>query len=123
MGREELKLKILNGSARLIAGQEQLEEKDVKLLIEGVMEHMMETGTELLHFDNLYVQVNFEEATILSFLIDDGQGRMLDLERFTTSFVDKIEQNRKKGLRRLVADISVRDEHGRFPGTMIFSKN
>ena len=123
MGREELKLRILNGSARLIARQKHLDEKDVKLLVEGVMEHMMDTGTDRLHFDNLYVQVNFEEASILSFLIDDGEGRLLDLDRFTTTFAKRLDQNRKRGLQKLVTDVSVSNENKGFPGKMMFSKN
>ena len=123
MGREELKLKTLNGSARLIAQQNKVEEKDINLLVEGVMDHMMETGTELLHFDNLYVQINFEEAAILSFLIDDGEGRVLDLDRYTRVFYNKLSEKRKEGLRRLMSDLSIDKREINYLNRMAFSKN
>lgn len=123
MGREELKLKILNGSARLIARQDKVEEKDINLLIEGVMDHMMETATELLHFDNLYVQINFEEAAILSFLIDDGEGRVLDLDRYTGVFDNKLSEKRKEGLSRLMSDLSIDKREINYMRRMVFSKN
>ena len=123
MGREELKLKTLNGSARLIAQQNKVEEKDINLLVEGVMDHMMETGTELLHFDNLYVQINFENAAILSFLIDDGEGRVLDLDRYTRVFYNKLSEKRKEGLRRLMSDLSIDKREINYLNRMAFSKN
>ena len=123
MGREELKLKILNGSARLIALQKKVEEKDINLLMEGVMDHMMETGTELLHFDNLYVQINFEEAAILSFLIDDGEGRILDLDRYTRVFSNKLSEKRKEGLRRLISDLSIDKQETNYLKRIVFSRN
>lgn len=123
MGREELKLKILNGSARLIAQQNKVEAKDINLLIEGVMDHMMETGTKLLHFDNLYVQINFEEATILSFLIDDGEGRVLDLDRYTGVFDNKLSEKRKEGFRRLMSDLSIDKRETNYLRRIVFSKN
>ena len=123
MRREELKLKILNGSARLIARQDNADEKDISLLIEGVMEHMLATGTELLHFDNLYVQINFEEAIILSFLIDDGEGRVLDLERYTRVFDTRLNTNRLEGLKRLMVDLSIDKPETNYLNRMVFSKN
>ncbi len=123
MGREELKLNILNGSARLIARQNKVEEKDINLLVEGVMDHMMETGSELLHFDNLYVQVNFEEAAVLSFLIDDGEGRVLDLDRYTGVFDNKLSEKRKEGLRRLISDLSIDKRETNYLNRIAFSKN
>lgn len=123
MGREELKLKVLNGSARLIAQNKQLEEKDINLLIEGVMDHMMETGTELLHFDNLYVQINFEDATVLSFLIDNGAGRVLDLSGYTGIFSKSLSKNRKEGLRRLLSDLSDDKRESNYLNQIVFSKN
>ncbi len=123
MGREELKLNILNGSARLIARQNKVEEKDINLLVEGVMDHMMETGSELLHFDNLYVQVNFEEAAVLSFLIDDGEGRILDLDRYTGVFDNKLSEKRKEGLRRLMSDLSIDKRETNYLNRIAFSKN
>ena len=123
MGREELKLKILNGSAKLIARQNNADKNDINLLVEGVMEHMLDSGTELLHFENLYVQINFEEASILSFLIDDGEGRVLDLERYTRVFDTRLNVNRKEGLKRLMADLSINDSETNYLSRMVFSKS
>jgi hypothetical protein len=123
MMNDEMILKVLNGSARMIAQQEQAAKKDIQQLVSAVKHYMMDRGTDLIHYDNLYVQISFTEATVLSFLIDNGAGRVLDLESYTDEFKADLRKKQRVGLKRLIKDVS--DDKGNavlLPG-MVFSKN
>ena len=123
MSREELLLKVLNDSARLLASQEKMDQQSIDLLVEGVGEHLLNTGTELLHFENLYVQVSFSDAEVLSFLIDNGAGRVLDVERHTDPLKAALKKNRREGLKRLIRDVEQQPSMGNLLQRMVFSKN
>ena len=123
MGRNELKLYVLNGTAKMLAGKAHSEEHEFKLLVRGVMEYMLENGSELIQLDNLYVQVSFAEGIVMSFLIDDGAGRIRDLERFAGEFESNLEKNRKSGIRRLLNDLSGTASPAPLTGMITFSSN
>jgi hypothetical protein len=67
---------------------------------------MLENDKELLQLDNLYVQISVEEGTVMSFLVDDGHGRILDLARFTLSHQERLLQKRKEKLKKMMVNLS-----------------
>ncbi|MEJ2594845.1 MAG: hypothetical protein P8100_06895 [bacterium] len=123
MGRDELVLKVLNGAAKNMAGKPAAEETEILRLVKGVMNYMMETGTELLHLDNLYVQISFWDGTVMSFLIDDGTGRVKDLEDYTDEFEVKLTEKKKSGLGKLIGEVSGTSLPGFSLNKLVFSKN
>ena len=74
----ELKLQVLNGTARLIAMNIEKADKEIDLLIDGVMEYMLSSGSSSIESENLAVSIDFTQAKIEQFQITDGVGGVVD---------------------------------------------
>lgn len=120
---ENLKLKVLNGNAKLLAQQGELELVDIDILVEGVMDHILTTGTTAIDFENLQVRVCFIEGSIKEFNISNGFGTTVDIQQYAGKFKKALILNRRKGLQRLTKEILDHDTTSKQQGLMVFGKN
>ncbi len=123
MSRDKLVLRVLNGAAKNMASNPVAEETEIMRLVKGVMQYMMETGTELLQLDNLYVQISFWDGIVMSFLVDDGAGRVKDLDDYTADFTRKLKEKKRSGLSKLIGEVSESPVSGFSLSKEVFSKN
>jgi hypothetical protein len=120
---EQTKLKFINGTARLIAIGKSVSDKEINLLVECVMDYMLSTGSSFISTENLKVDIDFIEAKIKRFRIYNGEGKKIDLKKYTQKFSDQLIRNQKEGMKRLYAELFVQKTSENTQKVLVFGRN
>lgn len=120
---ENIRLKVLNGTAKLIAWQRNIDQPDIDMLVEGVMDYLLGSGCNLIDQENLHVRISFDQAEVFTFFIDNGAGRIIDLKKHTTAFKKRLSKNRTAGLKRLIPVIVEETHVEKDLPKIVFGKN
>lgn len=120
---EETKLKLLNGTARLIATGEYVPDAEIRLLIESVMDYMLSTGNSFIRTEYLQVDIDFIEAKIKKFRVSNDEGKKIDLKKYTQKFTNQLIRNQKEGMKRLYSDLFDQKNRANTQKVLIFGRN